>query len=78
MDTTNFLIQNKNSETGLTGIPQVNFTLNYKGTANISKTTLRADPQIYYSLGGRDVRYYLSQTESPTDRYLDTGVSEFL
>lgn len=78
VDTTNFLIQNKNSETGLTGIPQVNFTLNYKGTANISKTTLRADPQIYYSLGGRDVRYYLSQTESPTDRYLDTGVSEFL
>lgn len=78
MDTANFILQNKNSETGLTNTPQVNFTLNYKGATNIPKTTLRADPQIYYSLGGVNVRYYLSQTENPTDRYIDSGISEFL
>ncbi|HBB27515.1 TPA: hypothetical protein DCZ36_03410 [Candidatus Gracilibacteria bacterium] len=78
VDTANFILQNKNSEIGLTSTPQVNFTLNYKGTASISKTTLRADPQIYYSLGGVNVGYYISQTELPTDRYLDTGISEFL
>lgn len=78
VDTTNFIVQNRNGETNFTTAPQANFTMNYKGTSTVSKTQLRADPQIYYTLNGVNVRYYLSKTDGPNDRGINTGDSEFL
>ncbi len=60
-------VQDKNGEVNLTSDPNLNMTLNYIGGWQVVKSAVQTNPYIDYTLWGKWVKYYLSETSDPTD-----------
>jgi len=65
-DTTNYVAQNINGEADLTGNPEVNVTVNYKGSTKVNVTGIQTSPLITYNLAGLTVTSRLTTSDGPT------------
>lgn len=78
-DSTNYIIQNINWETGLNSSPLINSTINFIWYWLLWSTELKTNPNIWYNLWGEQVRYVLSNTNSSSDdSYIISWTSEFI